>query len=253
MVSANGKTYNKQLIEIKYPHIPMQMVLLPSESKFVKLDIQKAGHNIAYIKGAGDEVAQALRQIGYRVTEIEAKEINNENLKQYDAIITGVRAYNTDEDLKFKQDIIFDYVNNGGNFIVQYNTNNRLVVGEKLAPYNLKIGRDRVTVEETPITILQPNHEVLHYPNKITQEDFKGWVQERGLYFANEWAPEFLPILTCNDPGEPAKDGGLLIAKYGKGNDIYTGYSWFRQLPSGVPGAFKLFANLISLGREEMP
>lgn len=253
VATANGKTYNKQLIEIKYGHIPMQMVLLPSESKLVKLDIQKVGFNVAYIKGAGDEVAQSLRQIGYRVTEIEAKDINNDNLKSYDAVITGVRAYNTDEDLKFKQDIIFDYVNNGGNFIVQYNTNNRLVVGEKLAPYLIKIGRERVTVEDSPVTFLQPEHEVLQSPNKITQDDFKGWVQERGLYFASEWGPEFTPILSCNDPGEPARDGGLLIAKYGKGNYIYTGYSWFRELPAGVPGAFRLFANMISLGREDKP
>ncbi|MFM2394511.1 MAG: hypothetical protein RLZZ546_2493 [Bacteroidota bacterium] len=246
----NEKSYTKQLIEIKYDHIPMQLVLATAESKMVKIDIARAGNNIAYIPGAGDEVAQSLRQIGYDVTEIEAKDISSEILKQFDAVILGVRAYNVNEDLKFKQEDILNYAKNGGTVIAQYNTNSRLTVGQNLGPYPMKIGRDRVTVESAPMNILSPDHAVVNYPNKITQEDFKGWVQERGLYFATEWDANFIPIISTNDPNEEEKKGGLLVAKYGQGYFAYTGLSFFRQLPAGVSGAFRLFSNLVSLGKK---
>jgi LmbE family N-acetylglucosaminyl deacetylase len=252
IAAANGKQYTSQQIEINYDHIPFQMVFQPAETKLVKINIQKLGKNIGYIPGAGDEVAQSLRQIGYNVTEIEAKDISKERIEKFDAIVMGVRAFNTKDDLKFKQEVLNNYVNNGGNLIVQYNTSGEVLV-KSVGPYPLKIGRDRVTVEEAPIRILQPESPIMNVPNKITEADFKGWIQERGLYFANEWDKNYEAILSCNDPNESPKDGGLLVAKHGKGNFIYTGYSWFRQLPAGVPGAFRIFANMVSLGNVPRP
>ena len=248
-----SRIYNKQMITIAYDHIPTQLVYMPAETRLVRLDIKKAGNRLAYIPGAGDEVANSLRQIGYIVDEIEAKNIRLDQLMKYDALIMGVRAYNTNEDLKFKQKEILAYAEQGGNVIVQYNTNSRLTVGANLGPYPIKIGRERVTVENAPVRFLAPDHEVLNYPNKITAKDFEGWVQERGLYFASEWDPAYTPILSCNDPGEDARDGGMLIAKHGEGHFIYTGYSWFRQLPSGVAGAYRIFANMVSLGKDIKP
>ena len=167
----------------------------------------------------------------------------------------GIRAYNKHDDLKYKQQVIFDYVKNGGNFIVQYNTTGRdLVMPEnEIMPYPFKISRDRVTKEEAPITFLAPNHEIVLSPNKITQDDFKGWVQERGLYMPNSWDEHFVPIFACNDPGENTNSGGLIVAPYGNGHCIYTSFSWFRELPAGVPGAFRIFANMISIGKVNKP
>lgn len=252
LAEANGKQYTKQQIEINYDHIPFQMVFQPAETKLVKINIQKSGNNIAYIPGAGDEVAQSLRQIGYNVTEIESKDISKDKIERYDAIVMGVRAFNTKDDLKFKQEDLLNYVKNGGNLIVQYNTSGEILV-KSVGPYPIKIGRDRVTVEEAPVKILKPESPIVNYPNKITEADFKGWIQERGLYFASEWDANYEAILSCNDPNESAKDGGLLVTKYGEGYFIYTGYSWFRQLPAGVPGAFRLFANMVSIGNEPRP
>jgi len=146
---------------------------------------------------------------------------------------------------------LFDFVEQGGNMIVQYNTNFRLKVDE-LAPYDLKLSRDRVTQEDAEVRLLNPTHDILNYPNKITQADFEGWTQERGLYFPNEWSEEFTPILSMNDLGETPKDGSLLVAKYGKGHYIYTGLSFFREFPAGVSGAYRLFANMLSIGKEDI-
>ena len=171
-----------------------------------------------------------------------------ENLKRFDAVILGVRAYNTLDNIRFHQSDLFRYVEEGGTMIVQYNTNHRLKVDE-VAPYPLRLSRDRVAVEEAEVRILKPDHPILNSPNKITSADFEGWVQERGLYFPDEWDDHFEALLSSNDPGEPPRDGGLLVAVYGKGYYIYTGYSWFRELPAGVPGAFRIFTNLISAGK----
>lgn len=254
LVTVNGKTYSKEVVFIQYDHIPTQTVLREAASRVVKIDIKKAGDRIGYFMGAGDVIPASLKQIGYNVTLLEDRDLTVENLKKYDAVILGVRAYNTKERLRFAQPKLMEYVNNGGTLIVQYNTANDLVLPmSEIAPYPLKISRDRTTVEEVPVRFLKPDHPVLNYPNKITPKDFEGWVQERGLYFPNEWAPQFEAILSCNDPGEPARDGGLLVASYGKGHYIYTGYSFFRELPSGVSGAYRLFANLISIGKEPKP
>jgi LmbE family N-acetylglucosaminyl deacetylase len=250
MVNINGEYFTDELIEIDYAHIPYQTVLMPSVSKVVRLDIEKRGNNIGYIEGAGDVVPESLRQIGYNVTVIKPEQISPENLSNFDAIVVGIRAYNIVEELKFKQKFLLDYVKEGGNMIVQYNTSRRVKV-DNIAPYDLKLSRDRVTDENAEVRILNPNHPVLNFPNKITANDFKGWVQERGLYFPNEWSKEFTPLLASNDKGETSKEGALLVAKYGKGNYIYTGLSFFREFPAGVSGAYRLFANLLSAGKED--
>ena len=248
-VISDSIAYTDQVINIEYDHIPAQIVIEPATSKIVHVDLEKAGNRVAYVMGAGDDIPASLAQVGYEVTEINAQDLTIDRLKYFDAVILGIRAYNTEERLKFKNQVLFDFAKQGGNVIVQYNTNRRLVT-EDIAPYPIKISRERVAVEEAPVRFLLPEHPVLNEPNEITKADFDGWVQERGLYFASEWAPEFKAILSSNDPGEDPRDGGLLIAKHGEGHFIYTGYSWFRELPAGVPGAYRLFTNIISLGRK---
>ncbi|TXD46435.1 PIG-L family deacetylase [Polaribacter sp. IC073] len=247
VATSEGKTYKKELIEINYNHIPKQTVLSESKAKVVRLNIKKAGSYIGYIKGAGDAVPESLRQIGYTVENINPLEINEKNLLKYDAIVLGIRAYNVVKELKFKQKFLLEYVEKGGNMIVQYNTNRGVDVG---APFTLELSRDRVTDEFAEVEILDESNSLLNFPNKITAEDFKGWVQERGLYFPSSWSIEYTPILSMHDKGETPKNGSLLIAKYGKGNYIYTGLSFFRELPAGVSGAYKLFANMLSVGKE---
>jgi LmbE family N-acetylglucosaminyl deacetylase len=244
----DGATFSQELIEIAYDHIPVQTVLMPATAKFVRVDLVKKGENVGYIMGAGDEIPASLEQIGYKVSILENKDITVENLAKFDAIILGIRAYNTVNDLKYHQAKLMEYVKNGGTIIVQYNTSSRLVLDD-LAPYPLKLSRDRVAVESAEVRILAPKHPVMNTPNKITANDFENWVQERGLYFPDKWDVAFTPILSANDPGETPKDGGLLVAEYGKGYYIYSGYSWFRELPAGVPGAFRIFTNLISIGK----
>lgn len=234
---------------ISYDHIPTQTILSETKTKLINLDMKIVADRIGYIMGAGDVIPDNLRQVGYQVDELEKDDVTLANLAKYDAIVLGVRAFNTKSWLAFKNTVLFDYAKSGGTVIVQYNTNSRLVTNE-IAPYELTISRERVTVEEAEVRILAPKHAVLNYPNKISPEDFEGWVQERGLYFSNSWADEFEPILSSNDPGEPARDGGLLIAKHGKGYYVYTGYSWFRELPAGVPGAYRIFSNLLSLSKK---
>jgi LmbE family N-acetylglucosaminyl deacetylase len=246
-----GKKYTKELVEINYNHIPKQSVLLNSEAKVVRLNIQKNGNYIGYIKGAGDVIPENLRQIGYNVITIDPNEINEENLHKFDAIVLGVRAYNTVDVLKFKQKFLLDYVEKGGNMIVQYNTSGRRGIDVK-APYELTISRDRVTDETAEVKILAKNHSLMNFPNKIEISDFDGWVQERGLYFPNKWGKEFTSILSMNDKGETAKNGSLLVAKHGKGYYMYTGLSFFREMPAGVSGAYKIFANMLSIGKENI-
>ncbi len=248
VAKVGGKEFTQGLVRIEYDHIPVQTLFPEATTKVVRLDIERKGDLIGYIQGAGDDIPNALRQIGYEVEELQKGEMSLENLKRFDAVILGVRAYNTLEDMRFYQSNLFRYIEEGGTMIVQYNTNHRLKVDE-VAPYPLKLSRDRVTVEEAEVRILKPDHAILNSPNKITGADFEGWVQERGLYFPNEWDEHFEALLSSNDPGEPPRDGGLLVANYGEGHFIYTGYSWFRELPAGVPGAFRIFANLISAGK----
>jgi LmbE family N-acetylglucosaminyl deacetylase len=252
MVNIDGNFYTKELVEIDYSHIPFQTIYLPSASKIVRLDIEKRGTNIGYIEGAGDVVPESLQQIGYDVTIINPEDIIPDHLSSYDAIVVGIRAYNILEDLKFKQKFLLDYVEKGGNLIVQYNTSRDVVV-DNMSPYKLKLSRDRVTDETAEMRFLNPDHPLLNFPNKITAQDFEGWVQERGLYFPNEWSSEFTPLFSVNDINESPKEGSLLIAKYGKGNYIYTGLSFFREFPEGISGAYRLFANMLSAGKANKP
>lgn len=250
LAKVDGKSYTNELIIIEYDHIPTQTVVRDASAKVVNIDLKKAGYRIGYIMGAGDDIPSSLEQMGYEVTILEDKDITTGNLATFDAVVMGVRAYNTIDRLKFQQSKLMDYVKNGGTMLVQYNTSFRLKVPmNELAPYPIKLSRDRVSVEEAEVRFLKPNHAVLNWPNKITQKDFEGWVQERGLYFPNEWDDQYEAILSANDPGEPPRNGGLLVAQYGKGYYIYSGYSWFRELPAGVPGAYRIFANLVSIGQ----
>lgn len=239
--------FDKELVTIDYDHIPYQSILIPSEAKVVRIDLQKKGQHIGYINGAGDAIPESLKQIGYSVTTIEPSAISTAYLKQFDAIVVGIRAYNTVPELNFKQQFLNKYVQEGGTLLLQYNTSQGM---ENLdfSPLALRLSRDRVTDENSEVEILAPTHVVLNSPNKISQDDFKNWVQERGLYFPDEWAPEFIPILSMHDNGDSSTKGALLVAQYGKGYYIYTGLSFFRELPAGVPGAYRLFANLLSLG-----
>ena len=239
------KRYENELIEIAYDHIPKQTLLQKSSAKIVRLNIQKKGTLIGYIHGAGDVVPESLTQIGYQVSTLLLDEINTENLQKYDAIVVGIRAYNTLESLKFKQKFLLEFVENGGNLIVQYNTKGRESV-DVMAPFPLEISNDRVTDENAKVVFLDKNHDLVNSPNKLTAADFEGWVQERGLYFPNKWSDDYQAIFAMQDKGEPLSKGSLLVAKYGKGNYIYTGLSFFRELPAGVPGAYKLFANMLS-------
>lgn len=248
IATLDNQEFDKEQIIINYPHIAAQQVLLPSTAKFTKVDLKIKGENIAYIMGAGDNVPESLKQMGYKITLLTPDVITVENLKSYDAVIMGIRAYNTLDALVFKQQILFDYIANGGNMIVQYNTTGDLITKD-IAPFPLRISRDRVTEEDAKVTFLDSKHQVLNNPNKITENDFKGWVQEQGLYYPDEWAKEFTPIFMSNDKGEAPKKGGLLVAKYGKGYYVYTGLSFFRELPEGVSGAYRLMANLIGIGK----
>ncbi len=250
-VHIGNQVLSKEVVLIDYDHIPLQTVLVPSESKVVRLDIKKRGENIGYIEGAGDVVPESLRQIGYNVILIKPENINPETLNRFDAIVIGIRAYNTIDALKFKQQQLFDFVAQGGNLIVQYNTSRETIV-DRLAPYELELSRDRVTDENSAVIFLNPDHELMNFPNKITQKDFEGWTQERGLYFPDKWGKEFTPILSMHDKDETPKEGSLLVAKYGKGYYIYTGLSFFREFPEGVSGAYRLFANMLSIGKEHI-
>ena len=248
VATVDGKDYTRSLLEINYSHIPVQTLFPESAAQVVRIDLERRGQLVGYLMGPGDEIPASLRQIGYTVDELTMDDIATGDLQKYDAIILGVRAFNTMEDLKYENEKLFSYAENGGTVIVQYITSGGLVT-DKIAPYPVKIGRGRVTVEEAPVRFVDAKSPVLNFPNKITEKDFEGWVQERGLYFASEWDDHFIPVLSSNDPGEEPLTGGLLIAQHGKGYYVYTGYSWFRELPAGVPGAYRLFTNLISLGK----
>jgi LmbE family N-acetylglucosaminyl deacetylase len=239
-----NKSYSSQVKFIEYDHIPTQLLLTPSRIKLNLVDLKIKGKLVGYVEGAGDEIPKALRLMGYEVKTLTEEDCKD--LSSYDAVVLGIRALNTNERIEFMLPALFEFVKNGGNMIVQYNTSHRLQTKD-IAPYSLKLSRDRVTNEDAKMKFIAPNHPVLNSPNVITQTDFEGWVQERGLYFPGEWAEEFVPVFECNDQGETPKTGSLLIAPYGKGNYIYTGISFFRELPVGVPGAYRLFANLISL------
>lgn len=247
IVSTGGADYSFSKARISYPHIGVHLLMPPAECKMVRADIQKKGELLGYIPGAGDDIPEALEEIGYTVKVLAEADITARNLSQFTAVVLGIRAYNTQDRISTWLPQLFDYVKGGGVVIAQYNTTADLKTKE-IAPYSLEISRERVTDETAEVRILAPEHPLMNAPNKIAAVDFEGWVQERGLYFPNKWDRAWVPILSCNDLKEKPLDGGLLVAKFGQGYFIYTGYSWFRQLPAGVPGAYRIFANMVSLG-----
>ncbi len=257
VATVGGHRISSRTEVIQYPHIPAQTLFPPSAAKLVRADIRTLGKNIGYIMGAGDEIPAALRQIGYEVTLLSPDDLVRADLSKFDAIVTGVRAFNTRADLRANYQRLFDYAQNGGAVIVQYNVAEGGPFGgnpsllDHVGPYPIKVSRDRVTVEEAPVSFPNPQNPVLHVPNEITARDFEGWVQERGLYFANEWDPKYISILESHDPGEHPMPGGMLYAKTGKGVYIFSAYSWFRELPAGVPGAFRIFANMLSAAKAQ--
>jgi LmbE family N-acetylglucosaminyl deacetylase len=249
-VEVNGRVYDKGYHAINYNHIPLQTLFPFAESRVEKVDLKLAGRHIGYIPGAGDLIPQSLREIGYEVTILNVNQVLHTDLSRFDAIVTGVRLYNINDQVASMQPRLMDYVKNGGTLLVQYNVNSPLKINN-LGPYPFKLSRDRVTEEDAQVTFLNPQHPLLNYPNKITAADFKGWVQERGIYFASDLDKRYTSLLSMHDAGEQAKDGSLIISEYGKGRYIYTGLVFFRELPAGVPGAYRLFVNLISAGSQK--
>jgi hypothetical protein len=243
-----GVRYRNQREEISYPHIPRQLLQPVAAFKALSLDLAIRGHTVGYLPGAGDTVADCLKEMGYAVKLLDDADLTPETLHGLDAVVIGVRAYNVRTNLAPHLPALFAYVEAGGTVVAQYNRPDNLKTN-RLAPFALHLSNDRVTDETAVMTFLAPEHPALNTPNKITSADFDGWVQERGIYFPNQWDEHFIPLLAANDPGETPLTGGLLVAQSGQGYFVYTGLVFFRELPAGVPGAYRLFANLISLGK----
>lgn len=252
-VSKDGKMiYAGERKVIKYDHIPTIAYFKEASANLVQVSLETYGKKIAYIVGAGDKVPEALEQMGYDVNMLTEKELSRNNLDKFDAIITGVRTYNTHDWMNKYYDKLMKYVNDGGNLIVQYNTSNQIgPVRAKIGPYNFDITRNRVTDENAKVTLLKPDHPAFNFPNKITDEDFNGWIQERSIYHASDTSGKFEKLIGMADPGEKSDDGSLIVTKYGKGWFTYTGLVFFRELPAGVPGAYRLLANLIALNKKK--
>ncbi|SDY06933.1 PIG-L family deacetylase [Hymenobacter psychrophilus] len=248
VATVDGQPYSRGYQTIAYDHIPTQTLFPEATAPLVKLDLKRKGQQIGYLMGAGDEVPEALRQIGYTVTLLKPEDLTDINLRRFDAVVLGIRAYNTVDQLKIRQPALLKYVENGGNLVVQYVVNRGTVLPE-IGPYPLTLSRDRVTVEDAPVTMLNPKQPLLNTPNRITPQDFTGWVQEQGLYYPEKWDPRYQTVISSHDPDEPAREGAILVADYGKGHYIYTGLSLFRELPAGVPGAYRLLTNMVSLGK----
>jgi len=248
----DGREISSGETVIAFPHIPPQTLFPDAVAKLERADVKLSARKVGYVMGAGDQVPEALRQLGCEVTLLSPRDLAESDLAGFDAIVTGVRAYNVRVDLRANQQRLLDYVRNGGTMIVQYNVLPGGPFGRDtgelahIGPYPFEIGRARVSVEEAPVRFVDPASLLLVQPNRITEHDFDGWIQERGLYFAATWDPHYQPVLECHDPGENPQEGGMLYAPYGKGVYIFSAYSWFRELPAGVPGAYRIFANLLS-------
>ena len=253
VTEVDGRRYNSQRIELNYAHLPLQLLQPPARARLASFPLATKGLTIGYLPGAGDSVAECIEQMGYIVHRLAGVDLTPEKLKGLDAVVIGVRAFNERSDLKDAFPGLLAWVEQGGTVIAQYNRPNGLQA-TVLGPYPLSIEGPapalRVTDETAPVTLLAPDHAAVNAPNKLGPADFEGWVQERGAYFASKWDEEhYTSLLAMNDPGEAPLKGGLLIARHGKGHYVYTGVGFFRQLPAGVPGAYRLFANLLSLGK----
>jgi len=235
-------------IEISHAHIPPQLLLPPASAKLVRVDVALPVTKVGYVMGPGDEIPAILRQLGFQVVLLSDDDLEDADLVTFGAVVVGVRAYNTRPRLAQVQERLLAYVQDGGTLVVQYDTERGLVT-DRLGPFPLKLSRDRVTDETAPVTVLVPGHPLLTTPNAIAARDFDGWVQERGLYFPGSWDPRYQALLAMSDPGEKPLQGALLFAPYGKGSYVHTSLAFFRQLPAGVPGAIRLFVNLLGGGR----
>jgi len=249
----NGhKDTAEELRTIAYDHIPRIDYFKPATEKFMIADIKTSGHRIGYIEGAGDKVPEALQQMGYEVVTLREKDLASATyLQQFDAIIAGVRAYDVHPWLAGRHGVLMDYVKNGGNLIVQYNRGDLGQMKTTIGPYPFAVANIRVTDETAKVNFVLPDHKVLQFPNVITEEDFNGWIQERGIYFAGQVDTAYKEVLGMADPGESEQKGSLVIADYGKGVFVYTGLVFFRELPAGVPGAYRLMANIIALNHKK--
>ncbi|MDR9401542.1 MAG: PIG-L family deacetylase [Psychroflexus sp.] len=245
LVLADGTSITKKIEKIDYDHIPKQNLVLNNTSTWVNLDVKTADRKVAYIPGVGDFLPNAMANLNYEVSVLPIETVSAEKLSAFDVVVLGIRAYNVHPSLKFKNQLLFDFVKNGGTLINQYNKSRNLIT-QKVAPYELQLSYNRVTEESAEVDILEPDHPIFNSPNSIKSKDLENWVQEIGLYFPDGWADEFKALLAAHDTGEEDKKGILLVADHGKGKFIYTGLSLFRQLPEGVPGAYRLLANLIA-------
>jgi hypothetical protein len=223
-------------------------VIRGSGTEAVQLGTGSREGRIGYVMGSGDEIPEALRQLGYEVDILEASRLGERDLSRYDLLMTGIRAFNVKEALRFEKEELFEYAENGGHLIIQYNKDDDALVTDLITPYELNPSHERVTEEDAEAKLLKPEHPVFNEPNEIDDSDFEGWVQERGLYFADRWDDRFDPLISWHDEGESPKKGGLLMAEHGEGTITYTGIAFFRQLPAGVPGAYRLFDNLVQYG-----
>jgi len=250
-LNASGREYTEGYSLVARPDIGGFFYYQPALQRASIVNVKvPAGLKVGYIMGAGDDIPMVLQELRLDVTLLSPDDIARSDLSRFGTIVLGIRAYDTRDDVKKNNQRLLDYVRDGGTLLVQYNTSPSDFNAGHYTPYPAQLSRERVTVEQAPVTILDPQSPVFHYPNDISEQDFAGWVQERGLYFMDQWDPQFTPLLASNDPGEAPQKGGLLLAKYGKGYYIYTGYAFFRQLPFGVPGAIRLYVNLLSVGHE---
>jgi hypothetical protein len=254
--SVGRTTWTSAAAQLEYEHIPPQTVFRQAANKVLREDVRVTAKRIGYVMGAGDAVPDALRELGCEVALLEAGDLAHGDLSHYDAIVTGVRAWNVRQDLRAAHLRLREHMERGGTLVVQYNTLDGFPGAtpdagplKNIGPYPIRIGRNRTTVEEAPVTFLLPDHRLLQAPNRIQPADFEGWIQERALYFASDWDARYEAVLETHDPGEQPGKGGLLYARVGRGAYVFTSYVFFRELPAGVPGAYRLFANLISAGK----
>jgi len=249
VLEAAGRQYSEGFTVVTGEDLGTSYYYQPAVEQLSLVHVKvPAGLKIGYIMGAGDDIPTVLRELGLSVEMISPDQVAHGYLGRFDTIILGIRAYDTRADLRQNNRRLLDYVDHGGTLLVQYNTNPEEFNAGHYTPYPAELSHDRVSVEEAPVTLLEPYDRLFRFPNAITEKDFDGWVQERGLYFMDKWDNHYRPLLSCSDPGEPAREGGLLRARSGHGTYIYTGYAFFRQLPNGVPGAIRLYVNLLSAG-----
>lgn len=255
VADTGGAEWRHGVARIEYEHIPPQVVLRAAETRLLRADIRTRARRAGYVMGAGDLVPEALRELGCEVELLDERRLAQGDLSGFDVIMTGIRAWNVREDLRAAHARLREYVERGGTLVVQYNTLEGFggqgsdAALREIGPFPIRIGRARTAVEEAPVRILEPEHALMTRPNRITEADFEGWVQERALYFPSEWDPRYEAVLETSDPGEPPQRGGLLFARLGRGAYVFTSYAWWRQLPAGVTGAWRIFANLVSAGR----